>query len=397
MPKALEDIKILDFSRMYAGPFCTMMLRDLGAEVIKVEIPGSGDGVRNLPPMTEGEEAYIFVNINRGKKSITLNLTTPRGQEIAREMVKKVDVLVENFTPEVMGRLGMGYEDLKKINPSLIYASLSGFGHTGPYCNRPAFDTVAQAMGGLMSITGFKDGPPVKTGPSLADFISALFLTIAVLSALHYHDRNGTGQHIDISMQDCIWALTSIQFAPHYFLTGEAPQRVGNGQVEATPFNVYPAKDGHVIIAIVTVGQWQKFVRVIGREDLLEVKEYATQAERINYRQEMDALVEEWTKTRSVKEILDTLNDADLPCSPVPTFDQVANDPQLLSREMIIEVEQLLSGTLKVPGSVFKMSETPGGLKNPAPFLGEHNFDIYAEMLGYSEQEISKLTEDGTI
>jgi len=397
MPKALDDIKILDFSRMYAGPFCTMMLKDLGAEVIKIEIPGGGDGVRDLPPMTEGGEAYIFVNLNRGKKSITLNLNTQRGQEVAREMVKKVDVVVENFTPGVMARMGLGYEELKQLNPGIVYASLSGFGHTGPYSSRPAFDILAQAMGGLMSVTGFADGPPTKTGPALADLISAHYLTISILTALHYRDRSGTGQHIDISMQDCIWAMTAIQFAPHYFLTGEAPPRLGNGQLEATPFNVYPAKDGHVVIAIVTVGHWQDFLRVIGREDLLEVAEYATQSERINHRQEMDALVEEWTRTRSVSEIVAMLNDARLPCSPMPTFDEVANDPQLLSREMVIEVEQLLSGTLKVPGSVFKLSETPGDVKFAAPFLGEHNYEVYPDLMGYDEQKISQLAKDGII
>ena len=397
MSKALDDVTVLDFSRMYAGPFCTMMLKDLGAEIIKVEIPGSGDGVRNLPPMTEGGEAYIFVNLNRGKKSITLNLYTEQGREIAREMVKKVDVLVENFTPDVMGRLGLGYEGLRQINPGLIYGSLSGFGHTGPYRSRPAFDTVAQAMGGLMSTTGFADGPPIKTGPALADFISAHFMTVSILSALHYKDRTGKGQHIDISMQDCIWATTAIQFAPHYFLTGEAPQRLGNGQIEVTPFNVYPARDGNVVIAIVTVGHWQDFLRVIGREDLLEVEKYATQVDRINHRQEIDALVEEWTRTRTVKEILDSLNQAHLPCSPVPTFDQVANDPQLISRDMIIDVEQLISGNLKVPGSVFKLSETPGDVKYPAPFLGEHSYQVFSELLGYSEHQIKELADNGII
>jgi len=397
MPKALDDVKVLDFSRMYAGPFCTMVLKELGAEVIKVEIPGGGDGVRNIPPITQGGESYIFVNINRGKKSITLNLNTQRGQEIARELVKKVDVVVENFTPGVMDRLGLGYEELKKVNPGLIYASLSGFGHTGPRRLQPAYDTVAQAMGGFMSVTGFPDNPPTKAGPGLADFVSPLYTTISILAALHYREQGGKGQHIDISMQDSMWAITAVQFAAIYFHTGEVPPRVGNRQLEATPFGTFPARDGYVVIAVVTVGQWENFLRVIGREDLIGVEEYATQVERLKRWQEVDAMIEEWTKTRSVKEIVETLNNAHLPCSPVPTFDEVANDPQLLSREMVIEVEQLLSGNLKVPGSVFKLSETPGEAKYSAPFLGEHNYEIFRDLLGYGEAEINKLAQEGII
>ena len=397
MPRALDDVKVLDFSRMYAGPFCTMVLKELGAEVIKVEIPGGGDGVRNIPPITQGGEAYIFVNLNRGKKSITLNLDTQRGQEISKELVKKVDVVVENFTPGVMDRLSLGYEELKKVNPGLIYASLSGFGHTGPRRLQPAYDTVAQAMGGFMSVTGFPDNPPTKAGPGLADFVSPLYTTISILAALRHREKGGKGQHIDISMQDCIWAITAVQFAAIYFHTGEVPPRVGNRQLEATPFGTFPAKDGYVVIAVVTVGQWENFLRIIEREDLIGVEEYATQVERLKRWQEVDAMIEEWTKTRSVKEIVETLNNAHLPCSPVPTFDEVANDPQLLSREMVIEVEQLLSGNLKVPGSVFKLSETPGEAKYSAPFLGEHNYEIFRDLLGYGEAEINKLAQEGII
>jgi CoA:oxalate CoA-transferase len=374
-----------------------MVLKELGAEVIKVEIPGGGDGVRNIPPITQGGESYIFVNINRGKKSITLNLNTQRGQEIARELVKKVDVVVENFTPGVMDRLGLGYEELKKVNPGLIYASLSGFGHTGPRRLQPAYDTVAQAMGGFMSVTGFPDNPPTKAGPGLADFVSPLYTTISILAALRHREKGGKGQHIDISMQDCIWAITAVQFAAIYFHTGEVPPRVGNRQLEATPFGTFPAKDGYVVIAVVTVGQWENFLRVIGREDLIGVEEYVTQVERLKRWQEVDAMIEEWTKTRSVKEIVETLNNAHLPCSPVPTFDEVANDPQLLSRGMVVEVEQLLSGNLKVPGSVFKLSETPGEAKYSAPFLGEHNYEIFRDLLGYGEAEINKLAQEGII
>ena len=397
MPGALNDIKVLDFTRMYAGPFATSLLADLGAKVIKVEIPGGGDPVRDLPPQTDGGESYIFVNLNRSKESITINLSSEKGKQICRELVKEVDIVAENFTPGVMDRLGLGYEDIKKINPQVIYASLSGYGHTGLHCSLPSFDTLAQATGGFMSVTGFPDGLPVKSGPAVADFTGSFYVVISVLAALHHRSMAGEGQHIDISLQDGMWALTAIQFSPTYFLTGEAPQRLGNRQIEATPFGVYTAKDGYVAIAIVTVGQWQNFLKTIGKEDLLSVQKYAVQKERIKYWKEIDALVEEWTQTRTVEEVVEILNSAHLPCSSVLTVDKVANDPHLLSREMIIEVEQLVSGKLKVPGSVFKLSKTPGNASLPAPFLGQDNYKIFSNLLGYSEAKIRHLTDEGVI
>ena len=397
MPKALEDLKVLDFTRMYAGPFCPMLLAEMGADIIKVEIPGSGDAVRTLPPITDGDESYIFVILNRGKKSITLNLASEKGRDICRQLVEKVDVVIENFAPGVMSRLGMGYEDLKKINPKIIYASLSGFGQNGQNSSLVAFDTVAQAMGGLMAVNGFPDSPPLKTAPALADFLGSYYTTISILSALHYRDVTGEGQSIDISLQDCVWALTSIQHSPGYFLTGEPPQKIGNRQPEATPFNVYPAKDGHIVIAIVTVGQWDKFASLIGRDDLVGDPRYRTVKERIKHIDMIDEMVEKWTKTKTIDEIQAEFKEVRLACSPVPTFDQVANDAHLLERDMISEVEQAISGTLKVPGSVFKMSQTPGDPTNPAPFLGEHNRDVYFDLLGFDADEVDKLKGDGVI
>ncbi len=399
MAKALDGVKALDFTRVYAGPFCTKLLGDLGAEVIKVEIPGGGDSTRTIPPLikeVEGE-GYLFVLLNHGKKSTTLNLRSERGRDICRELTKRADVVVENFAPGVMDNLGLGYEELSKIKPLLIYASVSGFGQTGPRRSQTAYDMVAQAMGGMMSVTGFPDGPPVKAGPCVADFVGGLYATISILAALHHRSKTGEGQMIDISLQDAVWSITAVDFGPNYFLTGEIPQRLGNGLPLVTPYNVYPARDGWVVIVITTVGHWETFLRVIGREDLLGVQKYATMPQRINHRHEVDALVEEWTKTRSVQEIVDELGGAHLPCSPVPEFDEVANDPQLLSREMITEVEQTLTGKVKVLGSVFKLSKTPGEVKSPAPFLGEHNYEVYSNILGYSEQEIKKLQSDGII
>ena len=395
MAKALEHIKVLDFTRALAGPFCTFKLAQLGAEVIKVEIPGEGDASRTNEPQTEGGESYMFVSVNRGKKSITLNLAAEKGREICKQLVKRVDVLVENFSPGVMDRLGLGYEELSRVNPGLIYASSSGFGHTGPYSPRPAYDTIAQAMGGLMSQNGFPDGPPTMVGVAVSDMLAGLYNTISILAALQYRSITGEGQYIDISMQDCTWDIAGAGAAATYYGTGEIPQRKGNRYFGA--FGVYPARDGDVVINVVTVGQWENLLRVMGREDLLGVAKYADRTERRENTEEIDALVEEWTRERTTNEIVRMLSDAHLPASPVPTFDLVANDPQLLSRNMVAEVDQVISGKLKVTGSPFKLSKTPGDPTLPAPFLGQHNHEIYCDVLGYSEQEIRQLADDGII
>ena len=397
MAKALDGIRVLDFTRMYGGPLGTMMLAELGADVIKVEVPGGGDAIRTTAPLTEGQESYRFVALNRGKRDITLNLNSGEGQRICRELVGKCDVLVENFTPGVMESYGLGYEELKRYNPRLIYVSISGFGCTGPYRSRVAFDTIIQAMGGLISVNGFPDSPPTKVGPAIADFLGGIFSIIAILAALQYRSRTKQGQFVDISMQDCIWYITAIQFLPLYILTGKEPPRLGNRQIEVTPFSIYKAKDGYIVIGVVTVAQWHRLLEVIGREDLKDVPEYAGQATRIEHADQIEAIVETWTKERTVDEMLNVLEAADLACSPVPTFGQVANDPQLASRNMQVEVEQLISGKLRVPGSVFKMSQTPGDPTEPAPFLGQHNAEVYSKLLGYDHATIDRLQREGII
>ncbi|MFC1916666.1 CaiB/BaiF CoA transferase family protein [Chloroflexota bacterium] len=397
MAKALEDVKVLDFTQVFAGPFGTMMLKDLGADVIKVERPDGGDSVRNMPPFTAGHESGQFININRGKKSITLNIASEKGLQIAKELVKKVDVVVENFRFGVMDRQGLGYEELSKVNPRIIYASSSGFGHTGPFRDRPSLDVIAQSMGGMISINGFPGDPPVKVGVAVGDFLSTFYGTIAILAALHYRTITGEGQEIDISMQDAVWALTTIEHGPTYFLNNEIPPRRGNGYVGASPDLIHETKDGCVIIAGGNNAQFEKLLRIIGREDLIGDERYSTSAGRVNHRAELNDLVREYTRTVTEEEILDKCIKAGVACSPVLSFDQVANNPQLLSREMVVEIEQPISGKVKVAGSVFKMSKTPGDAKLPAPFLGEHNREIYCEMLGYSEQEVRQLADEGVI
>jgi CoA:oxalate CoA-transferase len=394
--KALEDIKILDFTRVIAGPFCTMLLNDLGAEVIKVEIPGGGDGVRGLPPLTEGKESGVFIALNWGKKSITLNLASEKGLNICKQLIQRSDVLVENYSPGVMDRLGLSYEECARINPKLVYASLSGFGHTGPDSLEPAFDLVVQARGGFMSLTGFPDSPPTKAGPVIGDVLGGLFAVISILGALHHREKTGEGQSIDISMQDCVWAVSAFNAAPYYFIKNIVPTRTGNAFKGQQPFDIYRAKDDYIVIAVGELRHWENLLKVMGREDLIGDPRYSTGGERDERKNEIDAIVNEWIKTRTVGQALKELKSFRIPCSPCQTFDQVANDPQLVSRGMIAEVEQLVSGKVKLPGSVFKLSKTPGNVDRPAPFLGEHNYEIYSA-LGYSEQEIKELSDSNII
>ncbi len=397
MAKALEGIRVLDLTRMYAGPYGTMLLAELGADVIKVEVPGGGDAIRTTAPLTEAQESYRFVILNRGKKGVAVNITTEEGQKICKELAVKSDVLIENYSPGVMDRYNLGYKQLKQINPQLIYTSISGYGHTGPRSSHLAFDTIIQAMGGIISINGQPGSPPTKVGVAIADFMGGLFSVISILAALQSRTRTNMGQHIDLSMQDCIFGLTAMQFIPTYVATGQEPEKIGNRQLEVTPFNIYPAQDGYIVIATVTVGQWESLLDVLGREDLKDVPEYASQATRIDYAEEMDVMLEEWTKGRTVEDMLEQLQAANIPCAPVPTFGQVVNDPQIAARNMQVEVDQLLSGPLKVPGSVFKMSETPGDPTQPAPFLGQHNMEVFSELLGYDDIKIAQLQEKGII
>jgi crotonobetainyl-CoA:carnitine CoA-transferase CaiB-like acyl-CoA transferase len=396
MAGVLDGIKVLDFTNVYSGPFCTLMLKEFGAEVIKIERTTGGDTIRNDAPRTEGLEGGTFIILNRGKKSITLNLKEEKGRAICRDFVKKMDVLVENFSPGTMDALGLGSEEMCRLNPGLIYASIAAYGQTGPRRDDVGYDPVAQAMGGITSVTGLPE-TPTKCGVAIADFSSGLFTAYSIMAALIHRMKTGEGQRIDISIQDCMWLFSSIEFSPYYFLEGRVPERTGNGHPTMTPGSLYPAKNGSVIIATGVLSQVQRLFRLIGGEDLVNSPMCSPQRERIKYKKEIDALVGEWTKIRTMDEIIKQLKDIDVPCSMVPSFDQVCNDPQLLSRDMIIEVKQLVSGPVKVPGSLFKLSKTPGKAGLPAPFLGEHNQEVYTDLMGYTDEEISNLTNKGII
>jgi CoA:oxalate CoA-transferase len=396
MAKALEGVRVLDFTQYLSGPHCTAVLSELGAEVIKVEMPGGGEPERLAMPKTPKRESYLFMSYNRGKKSITLNLKSPKGMEIAKKLTAKADVLVENFAPGVLERMGLGYEEVSKIYPWIIYASISGFGQTGPRRNDFSYDTVAQAMGGLMSVTGYPDGEPLKVGVSLGDHMGGYNGAIAILAALYYRKVTGEGQAIDISMQDGIWSMVFPDRAD-YFDTHIVPKKFGNKLSSSAPFGAYNAKDGYVVICTITDPQWQKVLQAIGREDLIGEQRYATRENRVNNNNEVDGLVQRWCKERTVEEAIATLKKFQVPCSPIPTFDQVANDPQLMVRDMIVEVDQPVSGKVKLTGSVYKMSKTPGDRKKRVPAAGEYNEEIYGGLLGMDAKEMQKLKEESVI
>jgi CoA:oxalate CoA-transferase len=397
MNGALNGIKVLDLTNVYSGPYCASVLRELGAEVIKVERTGFGDVVRRDAPLTEARESATFVILNRGKKSITLNIASEKGREIIHKLVNKCDVLLENFSPGTMDKLGFGSKEMCTRNPRLIYASLSAYGQTGPKKNYPGFDPVIQALGGLSSVNGQPDSPPTKCAVSIGDFGTGLYLAAAIMGALYYREKTGRGQVVDVSIQDCVWMLTSIEFSPTYFLKGKVPKRLGNGHPIMIPGNMYPTKDGNVIISVGVLAMVHRLYRAMGREDLIDTPLGQNQDVRVNYRNEIDTAISNWTKTLTGAEVESILRQADVPCGIVPTFDQVCHDEQLISRGMITQVEQTMSGKITVPGSVFKMSETPGNPNSPAPMLGEYNEEIYSGLLGLSDKEIEDLSEEHII
>jgi CoA:oxalate CoA-transferase len=396
MAKALEGVRVLDFTQYLSGPHCTAVLSELGAEIIKVEMPGKGEPERVAMPMTPKRESYQFLSYNRGKKSVTLNLKAPKGVEIAKKLAAKADVLVENFANGVMERLGLGYEVVSQVNPRIIYASISGFGHTGPRRDDICYDVVAQAMGGLMSVTGYPGGEPLKVGISLGDYMGGYNGAIAILAALYYRKVSGEGQAIDISMQDGIWAMVFPDRA-NYFDDHIVPKRIGNKLSSSAPFGAYNAKDGYVVICTITDSQWQNVLKAMDREDLIGEQRYATRENRTKNMNEVDGLVQGWCEGKTVEEAIAILKKFQVPCSHLPTFDQVASDQQLRDRDMIVEVDQPISGKVKLIGSVYKMSKTPGDRKKIISSVGEHNEEIYCGLLGIDEQEIRKLKEEKVI
>jgi CoA:oxalate CoA-transferase len=391
----LEGLKVLDLTRVLAGPYCTMLLGDLGADIIKVEMPGKGDDSRHFGPYQNGESAY-FMSLNRNKRSMTLNLKSEKGKIILKELVKKVDVIIENFRPGTMEKLGLGYETLKTINPKLIYAASSGFGHSGPYSKKPAYDGVVQAMGGIMSITGEKNGQPMRVGPSIGDIAAGLFTAIGVLAALNHKNLTGIGQKVDVAMLDCQVAMLENAIA-RYVVTKEVPRPAGNRHTSIVPFEPFDTANSKIVVAAGNDGIWKRFCEVAGLENLIEDERFATNPDRNKNYDELRPLIAEKMTTKTTEEWGPLLDQAGVPNGPINYVDKVMENEQVLARDMIVEVDHPVAGPLKMPGVAIKLSETPGAINTCAPLLGEHNKELLKEFFDYSEEEIQTLLDENVL
>lgn len=388
MGGTLEGIKVVDLTRVLAGPYCTMLLADLGAEVVKVERPGTGDDSRAFGPYQNGESAY-FMSINRGKKSISLNLKSDKGKQILQDLVKDADVLVENFKPGVMQRLGLDYEQLRKINPKLIYCASSGFGQTGPYSRRAAYDLVIQGMGGLMSITGPDATTPSKVGSSVADIFAGVFSTIGILAALNRRHQTGVGQMVDVAMLDCMVAILENAIA-RFTTTGVDPVPIGNRHPSIAPFTSIKTSDGFVNIACGNDLLWQKFCEVIEIPEIAKEERFLTNELRCQNMPELLPILGSAMSGQTTDTWLKKLEEAQIPAGPINSISDLLSDPHVIAREMLVELNHPVAGKVKVPGSPIKLSEDPAQIVDASPLLGQHTEEILAG-LGYSKNDIAEL------
>ena len=393
---ALAGLKVLDLGRVIAGPLAASMLADMGADVIKVETPKTGDLARNMLPKKDGISTY-FVVFNRGQKGVTLNLKSEEGREILLNMVRDADVLIENFRPGVMKRLGLSYEDVSAVNPGIIYASVSGYGQEGEYSGRACFDPVAQAMSGLMSVTGSVDGECVRCGASIADVLAAQNTVICILAALEYRRVSGKGQRIDIALLDsCITALSSINQI--YFTNNKIPKNLGNFFEASAPGNTYPTKSGEMVM--ISAGQanaWPQFAHILGHDEWVEWPVFKNVEDRVRNRKLLDPLIAQETVRFDKEELLNQLAQAKIAAAPVQNVAQVANDPYFRDeREMYTEVEHPQLGAVRITNAALKMSETNPYVRGCAPLLGEHNKEIYSAM-GYTPEQLREWEEKGVI
>lgn len=392
----LDGIVVLDLTRVLAGPYCGMLLADMGATVIKVERPKVGDDSRSMGPYVNGESAY-FINFNRSKKGCTLNLKTQEGREMFKEMVKQADIVIENYRPGTMEKLGLGYNVLKEINPGLIYGAVSGFGHTGPYSKRAGYDIIGQAMGGLMSTTGWPDGEPTRTGTPMGDVLGGLNLAIGVLGALVNKQKTGKGEKVDVALVDSVVsAMTNIIMI--YLAEGRVPQRIGNRYESTYPYDSFKTKDDSIIIA---AGNDKLFGLLCDLMEMPKLKtdpRFITVSERVAHHAELKTIMEQWTIQYRVDDLVVLVNNAGVPASPVNTLDRVVKEPQIAKyREMFPEIFQTGIGNMRVTNNPQKFTETKSGPRKAAPLLGEDNEEIYLDYLGYGAAQVAGLRLQGII
>ena len=391
----LAGVRILDLSRILSGPFATMIFADLGADVIKLENPRTGDDTREWAPPYQGDQSAYFLSVNRNKRGIAVDLKAAQGREVALRLVDRADVLVENFRPGTAARLGLGYDDLHARNPGLIYASISGFGQTGPYASEPGYDAIAQALGGIMSVTGEADGEPVRVGNSAADLSAAMWAAIGILAALHARHTSGCGEWIDISLLDgqIAW-LTYL--AGGYFASGEVPRRYGSAHPSIVPYQALRTADGHLMVAVGNDTLWRRFAPLIGLPELVDDPRFDSNPQRVANRAELIPLIEAALATRGSVAWADELSRVGIPAGPINNVDAALEHPQVAARDMVLSTEHPTAGTLRMTGSPIKLSRYTATVRRPPPTLGEHTDAVLGE-LGYSAAEISALRDEGVV
>ena len=392
----LTGLTVIDLTRVLSGPYCTMMLADMGARVIKIEQPGKGDDTRGWgPPFQSGESSY-FMSINRNKESLTLNLKHPDARGVLEGLLEKADVLVENFRPGTMERMGLGYPDLSPRWPGLVYCSVSGFGQTGPRRSEPGYDAVMQGEGGLMSITGPGDGPAYRLGIAIADITSGMFAAYGVAMALLARHRTGKGQFVDIGMLDSVAALLTYQ-AGIYFATDTAPTRMGNRHPTIVPYETLEAADGELVVAVGNEQLWQSFNTLLGLEELTDDPRFATNQDRVAHRDELRPILVERLQSKTAAEWTEVLKAAGIPCGAVRDLEQVFTDPQILERAMVVALDHPVAGAIKALGVPIKLQDTPGAVRVPPPTLGQHTDQILRGDLGYGAEDIERLRQDSAV
>lgn len=398
MQQPLAGYRVIDLGQIYNGPYCSLLMAFLGAEVIKVE-PLQGEIVRQRDPASRMPYPYLMLNSN--KKSVTLNLKHPQGQALLRELVAQGDVVLENFAVGVMDRLGFGYEALRAINPKIIYASSSGYGRGGPYAHYSAMDLTVQAVAGVMALTGYPDDPPVKAGPAVSDFIAGIHLYAAIVTALLRRERTGEGCMVEVAMHDAIYPTLTSNLGAYYDKGAVTPRTANrHGGLAIAPYNTYPTSDGWMAIFCASESHWPLLCRVMQRDDLRDDPRYATNALRSKNMAEVDALVSAWTQQFTREALTDLLTTAGMPCGPVLTLDEVASDPNLIHRQMIIELDHPAKGRVKVIGCPLKFFTTDGALQFdvlPAPSIGQHNHDVYTTLLGHTPADLERWRAEGAI
>jgi len=394
--RPLEGLRVVDLTRVLSGPYCTMQLGDMGAEVIKVEAPGKGDDTRAFAPPYQGDQAAYFLSINRNKKSITLDMKSKAGKEVLWRLIDASDILVENFRPGAMARLGFGYEAVRKRKPAMVYASISGFGQTGPQKDRPGYDVIVQGEAGVMDITGPADGAPYKVGTAIGDLVSGLYAVQGILAALYAARATGQGQHIDISMYEVVASLLTFN-ASIYFATGESPRRRGNEHPTIVPYETMQAADGWINLAVANDDLWQRFCKAAEATDLAADTRYAKAADRVRKRAELVPLVRALVKERTRDDWMARLEAAGVPAGAIRTVGEVCESDLLEARGMIAEMEHSSAGIVKAVKNAVQMSGTPLDAYAAPPQLGEHTREVLTGLLGYTAAEAEQLARDGVV